>query len=256
MQADRPQHDGERIRVTFLGTGDAFSAGGRFQAAYLLEGAGGAVLLDCGAGTLTALKRLGRDAGRIDAVALSHLHGDHIAGLPFLLIEYRYRQARTRPLRVAGPPGTADRIALLLRATYRELAAASLPYPLEIVELPPGVPAEVGPARLRPFRVPHQEHDVSLGLRVELGPVSILYSGDTGWTEDLVRQAEGTDLFICECSFFETRTATHLDYPRLADNRHRFATRRLVLTHLGEEVLARRAEIPDELADDGLVVTL
>lgn len=241
-------------RVTFLGTGDAFSAGGHFQAGYLVEGDGSTVLLDCGASTLIALKRLGLDAGPLDTIVLSHLHGDHFAGLPYLFLEYKYLKPRTRPLRIAGPPGTADRVAQLFGATYRDLANEPLPFPVEFVELRPDRAVELAAVRLDPFRVPHQVHDISLGVRVEVAGASILYSGDTGWTEDLVRHAEGTDLFICECCFFETRMAMHLDYPRIAEHRHRFATRRLVLTHLGDEVLTHRAEIPDVLATEGLVI--
>lgn len=241
-------------RVTFLGTGDAFAAGGHFQSAYLVEGGGSTILLDCGASTLIALKRLGLDPGSIDTIVLSHLHGDHFAGLPFLFLDYKYLHPRDRTLRIAGPPGTADRIADLFRATYRDLATELPPFPVELVELRPDRPVEIGPVRLDPFRVPHQEREISLGVGVELAGANILYSGDTGWTEDLVRHAAGTDLFICECCFFETRIAMHLDYPRIAENRHRFDTRRLVLTHLGDEVLARRAEIPDELATEGLVI--
>jgi len=241
-------------RVTFLGTGDAFSAGGHFQSAYLVEGDGTAVLLDCGASALTALKRLGLDAGGIDTIVLSHLHGDHFAGLPFLFLEYKYQQPRQRPLRIAGPPGTEERVAQLFGATYRELVKQPLPFPLEFVELQPDVHTELGAVRLDPFRVPHQEQDISLGVRLGVAGSSILYSGDTGWTDTLVRHSQDTDLFVCECSFFETRMAMHLDYPRIAENRHRFGTRRLVLTHLGEEVLARRAEIPEELATEGLVI--
>ena len=111
-------------------------------------------------------------------------------------------------------------------------------------------------ADVLPFRVPHQESEVSLGLRLRMGGKTVLYSGDTGWTEDLVAQSGDTDLFICECCFFETRVDFHLDYPRLAENRHRFGCKRMVLTHLGREVLQHRDELTLELAHDGLVVDL
>src|SRR5262245_54824193 len=100
----------DAVGVTFLGTGDAFSAAGSFQASYLVRGGGTTVLLDCGASTLTSLKRHGLDATAIDAVLLSHLHGDHFAGLPYLFLQYRFDTPRRRPLHIAGPPGTADRV--------------------------------------------------------------------------------------------------------------------------------------------------
>jgi ribonuclease BN (tRNA processing enzyme) len=84
----------------------------------------------------------------------------------------------------------------------------------------------------------------------------VLYSGDTGWTEALVTQSQGVDLFICECCFYETRVDFHLDYPRLAAQRHRFGCERLVLSHCGREVLAHREDIAEVIASDGLVVDL
>jgi len=242
--------------VRFLGSGDSFCAAGRNQAAYLVDTGETVFLLDCGATTLASLKRQGIDAGAIDTVLLSHFHGDHFAGLPFLFLEYIFETPRPRPLRICGPPGIEARVANLFAAMYRDLAAKPLPFRLEYTELVPGMPQHVGSLRVTPFRVPHQEQEISLGLGIQTAGRRILYSGDTGWTEDLVAHAQDTDLFICECCFFATRLPIHLDYPRLYENRERFGTSRLVLTHLGREVLAHRDEIELELATDGLTVQL
>lgn len=242
--------------VRFLGSGDAFCAAGRNQAAYLVRTGESTFLLDCGATTLGALKRQGLDLSTIDAVFLSHLHGDHFAGLPFLFLEYIFETHRQRPLKICGPPGTEERVARLFSAMYRELAAKGMPFSLEFKELLPQKSLKLGGSTIMPFRVPHQETEISLGIRIDTGRHRILYSGDTGWTEDLVIQAQGTDLFICECCYFDTRYPSHLDYPRLLANHERFGTSRLILTHLGREVLARRNEIALEMATDGLAVTL
>lgn len=244
------------VRVSFLGTGDAFSAGGRHQAGYLVRSDDACVLLDIGASTLTSMKQRGIDPSAIDLVCISHLHGDHFAGLPYLFLQYLYEQPRQRPLRIAGPPGTEARVGALFRAVYKDLAAERLSFPLEFTEMAPGAPIEFGAVTVDPFRVPHQVTDISLGLRVGIGGRTLLYSGDTGWTEELVAHSADTDVFICECCFFETRMSLHLDYPRIAENRERFGTKRLVLTHLGREVLARRAEVDIELATDGLTIEL
>ncbi len=244
------------VRVHFLGSGDAFSAGGRHQAGYLVQAPSGCFLLDCGATTLTAMKRLDIDSGSIDCIFISHLHGDHFVGIPFLLLEYHYEQRRKRPLRIAGPPGTPERVRALFRATYKEFAAQPLPFPVEFTEMAPGTPVSLAGLRVEPFRVPHQQNEISLGLTVHVAGRTIVYSGDTGWTEDLITRSQGADLFICECSYFETRQPFHLDYPRLAENRDRFGAKRIVLTHLGREVLRRRSEIEMEVGSDGLVVDL
>jgi len=242
--------------VRFLGTGDAFCTAGRNQSSYLVKTGAATMLLDCGATALGALKRHSLDPGAIDAVLLSHLHGDHFAGLPFLFLEYAFETPRQRPLRICGPPGTEERVAELFRATYRELAAKGVPFGLEFIELLPQKPLALCGSIITPFRVPHQEKEISLGIGIDTGRHRILYSGDTGWTEDLINQAQGTDLFICECCYFETRIPSHLDYPRLLQNHERFGTSRLILTHIGREVLARQHEIGLEIAADGLAVML
>ena len=203
-----------------------------------------------------SLKREGLSADDIDTVLISHLHGDHFAGLPFLFLVGAYETPRHRPLTIVGPPGTAARVQDLYRTMYRDLAARPLPFTPEYIEVEAGRPTTVGPIDLLPFRVPHQTTETSLGLRVRIDGRTILYSGDTGWTEELVRQSHDTDLFICECCFYETRVDFHLDYPQIAANYERFGCRRLVFTHLGREVLAHREEISLELSHDGLVINL
>jgi ribonuclease BN (tRNA processing enzyme) len=99
-----------RVVVTFAGSGDAFGSGGRYQACVHLRGPGQAsVLLDCGATSLSALKAAGLDPDEIGTVFVSHLHGDHFGGLPFLILDGQFSR-RTSPLTIAGPPGTADHL--------------------------------------------------------------------------------------------------------------------------------------------------
>ena len=246
----------QRTRVLFLGAGNAFCASGRHQAAYLMQAGDAAFLLDCGATVLASLKRDRIDTLTIDTILVSHLHGDHFCGIPFLLLEYVYENPRSRPLTIAGPPGTEDRVWKLFRTLYQDAARQPLPFALEFKEMQPEERVHFGPIAVDPFRVPHQEREISLGLRVNVDGKAVLYSGDTGWTEDLVSRSAGTDLFICECCFFETRVPFHLDYPRIAENQSRLETNRLVLTHLGSEVLRRRNEIEIELAVDGLAIEL
>jgi ribonuclease BN (tRNA processing enzyme) len=244
------------LSVLFLGSGDAFCAQGRHQAGYLVQASGTTFLLDCGATTLCSLKREGVDANLIDTIFISHLHGDHLSGVPFLFLEYIFMVSRQHLLRVAGPPGTRERLMTLYSAMFNDTANEPMPFPLKFIELMPQQQSRVGSITVHPFEVPHQENDVSLGLLIEVEGRRILYSGDTGWTEELVSRSQDTDLFICECSFFETRMRSHLDYPRLVENRHRFGTKRLILTHLGNEVLSRRNQLEIELAHDGLRIQI
>src|SRR5438876_4788092 len=97
------------VRVRFLGSGDAFGSGGRFQTCIHVQAAGAQVLLDCGASSLVAMRRFGVDPQAIDAVVLSPLHGDPFGGVPFLIFDGQFKR-RTRPITVAGLTGDEARV--------------------------------------------------------------------------------------------------------------------------------------------------
>src|SRR5258708_13063512 len=106
-----PAAEEPAVPVTFAGSGDACGSGGRYQACIHLRGPDGSgpVLLDCGATSLSALKRLGLDPGEIAAVLVSHLHGDHFGGLPFLILDGQFSR-RAKPLTVPAPPAIPRRL--------------------------------------------------------------------------------------------------------------------------------------------------
>ncbi len=247
---------GVPIDLTCLGTADAFGSAGRHCAGYLVETPEAGLLVDAGPSVLVALKALGRTSESIDAVVLSHLHGDHFGGIPFLLLEYTYDTPRNRPLTIVGPPGTERRVFELYRALYVESAEHGVPFELRFVELEGGGIHEIGDVRIEAFRVPHQEKAVSLGHRLRTPDKTFVYSGDTAWTPDLLHQSRGADLFLCECSTFSTSVPRHVRYLDIDANRKDFECRRLLLTHLGREIRSHRSEIQDELATDGLRVKL
>lgn len=242
--------------VVFVGTSDAFGAGGRRQAAVLVRGERGTALLDCGATTNTGLGALGIERDEIDAVLISHFHGDHFGGIPLFLLAAQYEDRRTRPLHIAGPPSVEERVRALARAMGHSVEDHRLEFPLHFTELRPDATTGVGPARVRAFPTRHQIEANPHGHRIALGRSTVVYSGDTGWFEDLPRQAAGADLFVCECTFHKRRLDFHLNLEQLAEHRDRFDCGRMVLTHLGSEMSARRGAVDFETADDGMVLRL
>jgi ribonuclease BN (tRNA processing enzyme) len=251
-------HHGEApvaLTLTFLGAGDAFGSGGRFQTCLHLAAGEAAVLVDCGATSLVAMKRAGLDPGAIGWVAVSHLHGDHFGGLPFLVLDGQFSR-RERPLVVAGPPGLRTRVAAAMEIFFPGSTAVRRRFPLEFIELPPRAPAAVGPATVTAFPVRHESGAPAYALRVALGDRIVAYSGDTEWTETLIEAAAGADLFVCEAYFFDKAVKYHLDYATLHRHAARLQCRRIVLTHMAADMLARAGEAAFECARDGLVVTL
>jgi ribonuclease BN (tRNA processing enzyme) len=244
------------MQVTVLGSGDAFGAGGRFHSAYVTEAPGATFLLDCGPSILQAAKQIGFDVGRLDAVLLSHLHGDHFGGVPFLFMEYLYEAPRTRPLVICGPEDTERRVKALFSALYERTAEDPMPFPVEYRELRAGDTLRLGEAQVTAIPVHHVPELTSFGYLVEVRGRRVLYSGDTAWTDELAAYARGVDLFICECSTYETRLDIHVSYPEIADRAQELGCRRVLLSHLGSEPLRRLSEITLECARDGMTVSL
>lgn len=242
--------------VTFLGCGDAFASGGRFHPCVMVETPESRLLIDCGASAPVALKRHGVDSAGIDAVILSHLHGDHFGGIPYLLLDAGHLAGRSVSLAIAGPPGVAQRVATATEALYPGLLADGLGFSIEYVELRAGKREEIAGAGVTAETALHGGGAPAYSLRVECAGKTIAYSGDTGWTENLLRVAAGADLFICESSFYNGEREGHLTYQLLVQRRADFDCRRMILTHMGDDVLARRESLEIEPASDGLQVTL
>jgi ribonuclease BN (tRNA processing enzyme) len=246
------------VRLTVAGSGDAFGSGGRAQTCLHLRPGGRpyALLIDCGATALTSLKNLGIEPGDVTVVAVSHLHGDHFGGLPFLILDGQFRR-RTKPLHVVGPPGTSDRLALAMETFYPGSANVTRRFDVHVHELDPGGgPVKVDDVAVRGFAVDHEAGAPALGLRVEVAGKTIGYSGDTAWTDTLVEVSDAADLFVCEAYTFDRPAKYHLHVPDLLANLDRLRCGRILLTHAGPQVLARRAELALDLADDGTVIDL
>ncbi len=243
------------VRVRFLGSGDSFGSGGRLQACILLEWPDYTVLLDCGASSLAAMRGGGVSPHDVDAILVSHFHGDHYAGIPFVLID-AYFGGRKKPLAVAGPRGIEGRVDEATDVLFRGFAPRKVPYELAFVPLAERSPTNVGPLSVTAIPVQHVLETSPIGLRVARDGVVIGYTGDALWSPALPELAAGADLFISEASSYEPRSEVHVSYRELLAKRAELRCKRIVLTHLGPDVLARRDDVAFEIADDGTTIEL
>jgi ribonuclease BN (tRNA processing enzyme) len=244
------------VSIRFLGSGDAFGSGGRFQTCIYVRSEATHVLIDCGASSLIAMKRFGVDPLLVDTILLSHLHGDHFGGVPFFIMEAHYELRRRKPLVVVGPPGLEARILETMELLYPDSSQMDTTFPLEFVELTDKTTAKVGSLVVTPYTVVHPSGAPSYALRIALGDRILAYSGDTEWTDALIPAARGADLFVCECFSPEKRGGYHLNYQTLMDHRTELECRKLILTHMNEEMLRRLGSLDVEWAEDGKIVVL
>jgi ribonuclease BN (tRNA processing enzyme) len=238
------------MRLTIVGSGDAFGSGGRFNTCFLLETAKGVLLVDFGSSSPVALKAHAIDSNRVDGIVLSHLHGDHFGGLPFLLLDAQFLARRERPLLIAGPPGTRARLDQLLEVFFPLSTLNKWNFSWEVMEIDVGSASEVLGHSVSTAEVVHFSGAPSTALRISDGEKVFAYSGDTEWVEVLVSIADGADLFIVECYNYSGHPSGHLTWqilkPRLKDLR----ARRIMLTHMSPTMLDRL----DEMRADGLLI--
>jgi len=245
------------VTVQFLGSGDAFGSGGRFQACVLVRTDAGSFLLDCGASSLIAMRRFDVDPNDIDTVLVSHLHGDHFGGLPFFILDAQLISRRTKPLVIAGPPGIEARVREAMEVFFASSSRTEQRFAIEFLELPQRSPTEIASIEVTPYPVVHASGATTpYALRVDCDGKVIAYSGDTEWTDALLDVARYADLFICEAYFFDKQVKFHLDYASLRAHRDQLTCRRLVLTHMSADMLAHVEAIDAEPAHDGMVITL
>lgn len=248
------------VTLTVVGSGDAFGTGGRHNACFMVDTGGYRFLMDCGASSIAGLKQLGVSPASISAILCTHFHGDHIGGVPFVLRD-PLSAAREQELVLAGPPGMESRVMMLTEALFPGSTAApgrGISFPMRYVELGPGVPGAgapvtVGPLDVEAIPVRHSEATRPHAIRVGVAGRIVAYTGDTEWTDDLYRLAEGADLLIADGSAL-TPTKGHLDVQTLSERRSGLDCGRILLTHPGEEVLAVIDELDFEYAFDGMVL--
>jgi ribonuclease BN (tRNA processing enzyme) len=243
------------VTVQFVGSGDAFGSGGRFQACIAVRYGGGHLALDLGASSLTAMRQIGLEPGAIDAVVLTHLHGDHFGGIPFLVLDAQFAR-REKPLVIVGPSGVSQRVSQAMEVFFPGSSRVEQRFETRFLELTSRRPVSLLGGTITAYEVPHASGAPAHALRLEIGDTVIAYSGDTEWSESLVEVSRGADLFICEAYSFEKPIKNHLSYATLRQHRARLDCRRLVLTHMGAEMLERLDEVGDEAAQDGLMITL
>lgn len=239
------------MRLRFLGCGDAFGSGGRFNTCFHVAAEETTFLVDCGASSMVAIRRFDVDPNAIDTVFVTHLHGDHFGGLPFLILDAQLVSRRARPLTLAGPPGFERRLLEAMENFFPGSTRIERSFALEIVELEAKQTTTINGVTVTPYVVRHYSGAPPFALRFAIERKVLAYSGDTEWTDTLIEAGRDADLFICEAYFYEKKIKYHLDYATLAARLPEINAKRVILTHLSVDMLRNAARTDCEIAEDG-----
>ena len=195
----------------------------------------------------------------IDGIVLTHLHGDHFGGLPFYLLDAQFLSRRERPLVIAGPPGSRERIDAALEVFFPRAVGTNWRFPWEVVEVTPGVATEVLGLAMTSAEVIHPSGAPSTAVRLSDGRTVFAYSGDTEWTDALLPIADQADFLIIECYEYERPVSGHISWSLLKTRIADLKARRIMITHMNPSMLQHSDE-PRALgllvADDGLTMDI
>jgi ribonuclease BN (tRNA processing enzyme) len=251
--------------LTVIGSADAFNSAGRSHSCYLVEAERAQpMMVDFGATALSALRRAGREPTEIDAFMITHLHGDHIGGFPFLLIDGMFNLLRSVPMEIVGPVMTEERLLSVFRVEYGEVADFQKPFDVHVSEIEPGQEISIAGYAVRAFPASHMDPpEKPLCVRIT-GPDgrSIAFSGDTEMCEGLMDAAEGADLLVAECTALRPPAGRHCTWEDWRSALKTVGAGRVLLTHLGREVRAKipqllkehKGGVPLAFAEDGMVI--
>ena len=244
------------VKVTFAGTGDAFGSGGRYNTCFIVDAPGIRFAIDFGASSLIALNKLGIAHNSIDVILLTHIHGDHCAGVPSLLMDAMLGAKRQTPLTIAGPVETEARMKEVAEALFPGMHAMTPKFDVTTIEMETGKVHRIGDLMVTTYPAIHTVQTNPTSMRVEVAGKVIAYTGDSAWSEHIPDLAHGADLLISECYFFQKLVPFHMNYPDLKAHRDELDAKRIILTHMGPEMLIHADSVEEECAWDGLVVEL
>jgi ribonuclease BN (tRNA processing enzyme) len=241
------------IKIRVLGCGDAIASGGRHTTSFAIVNGSDVDLIDCGVSTLVRLKQEGIDPSTIQRIFLSHFHGDHFGGVPFVLLQRKITNGNNSPLAIYGPKGVEKKVRDLQECLYPGTAEWWSEANLSFIEYTNDW-QEDAEISLKAFSVTHSVPSSPHGLKFRMGNICFAFSGDSEWDEQLIELAAGTDFFICECNNYMNESAGHLSYQTILAKADLLRSKKIYLTHMGDEMLAAE-NIQFEQLSDGLEIS-
>jgi ribonuclease BN (tRNA processing enzyme) len=195
-----------QLDLSFMGTGNAFAPGGLCWNGFVVNGK---YLFEAPPQALMSLNRLGLDPNEVEGVVLSHHHGDHFLGLPFLLLHWKH-MGRTKPVRIVGPRNTREVARLVSEAVYPGIFETK--FEIEWIDATPGTPVAIGDLTVESVSVSHDPFlDQSLGYQGVINGRKFGYTGDTAICDAVLDLARHSEVLVSECASRASTISIHMN---------------------------------------------
>tara|TARA_Y100000588_G_C14175262_1_gene891048 strand:+ start:489 stop:1214 length:726 start_codon:yes stop_codon:yes gene_type:complete len=221
------------LDLTFLGTGNAFAPGGLCWNGFLVDQR---YLFEAPPQALMSLHRVDVDPNAIEAVVLSHHHGDHFLGLPFLLLHWKHR-GRETPVTIVGPPQTEQLAREIGETVYPGLFENE--FGIEWREVTAGESTTIGDLTVEAVAVEHDDRlSLNLGYHALLAGKPFAYTGDTRLCDAVIDLAQRADVLVAECASRDTSIPIHMNLVEDIPEVHAALppNSKLLLTHIAPDV--------------------
>jgi ribonuclease BN (tRNA processing enzyme) len=240
------------VEVRFIGSGDAFGSGGRLQPCILIKDDEHHFALDFGLTALIGLRQQKIEPNTIDLVLFSHLHGDHCGGVPFLLMDAMLGSKRKSPLTIIGPEGIESHIKRMQESLFPGSHIMQPKFKVEYLEINPEKTIPINKLKISAIDARHTATTKPLALKIITDRKTITYTGDGELTNALIDFTAEADLLITECYYFDKPVKWHLNYPEV----QHLKAKKIILTHMHENMLIHKDEVPETCAYDGMVINI
>ena len=219
------------MELTFLGSANAFAAEGRYWSSFIVNGK---YVFDAPPTLLPHLKQLGVSLPDIEVIFITHHHGDHFVGLPFLMLEYVYMTERTKDLTIVGPPGCEAWLEDFAERVYPNILSRSK-YKRTYIDADPGREQQAADVTFQAYLMNHVGESGgpgAFGYRVRIGDKTVAYTGDTMFCEEAIKLGEGADVYVVDCTYSDGCGPEHMGLDDVKKIRKRLPPETaIILTH-------------------------
>ncbi len=233
-----------------LGSGNSFNINGRGHTSFLIDGE---ILVDCGPTILYNIEKFKIDISNLQIILITHFHGDHFLGLPFVMLYFEYIVHRKQPITIIGPKGLKKNYKKLLNLSYPGIEFS---FQIPIIELKKNqtITTYVNNKHytIKSYPITHKKE--SIGYRITNNNKTFAFTGDTILNEQVYHLLEDVNIGILELSLQDNpeNKISHVSLSEVLQNRDKIKAKKLYFNHITDKLSKEVKKINKKIKNFGI----